>query len=153
MKTNTHTEARELIAKLSPNRSRPDLTREIRDCACSPEARAGMYLVNGDWRASHTTARDLPSPTGEYWHALVHRQESNFGNSKYWLRRVGGHPIHPLLVQAARDAGMEELAAPTDVWDAMLFTDLFANPDHKGWTRKLDEIEMAELLEFSLGLS
>ena len=58
-------------------------------------------------------------------------------------RRIWGRPIHPLLVQAARDAGMEEIADPNDVWDSMRFTDLFTNPDHKERTRKLDKIELA----------
>ena len=29
---------------------------------------------------------------GGVWHAIMHRREGDFANSKYWYRRVGKHP-------------------------------------------------------------
>ena len=66
---------------------------------------------------------------------------------------MGKHPIHPLLVEAARGAGKAEITTQNSVWDGLRFTNLFADPEQGEWTRNLDEIEMVELLAFSLGLS
>ena len=93
-----------LLQRLTPGRPQPELTAEIERCPCPEEARAGMYLINGDWKGAHDACQDLKSATAEYWHALVHRHEPDYGNSKYWLRRVGDNPVHPRLLEAAKAA-------------------------------------------------
>ena len=37
----------------------------------------------------------------ELWHAILHRQEPDSGNSAYWFRKAGDHPIFSKLSQAA----------------------------------------------------
>ncbi len=144
--------ARGLYERLTPGRPQPALTGEIGRCPCPAEARAGMYLINGDWELAHRAAQESDAPLAAYWHALVHRHEPAYGNSKYWLRRVGTHPVHDALVEAARRAGRVELVAPGGNWDPARFTDHFANPAHSAWTADLDALEMDELLRFSLGV-
>ena len=144
--------ARDLVPRLTPGRRQPELTDLISRCPCPPEAKAGMYLLNGDWERAHTTSQGLDSPAAAYWHALVHRHEPNYANSKYWLRRVGSSPIHAKLLHALEETGKRSLAAPNGTWDAIRFTDLYADRAHDGWTRHLERVEMAELLDLSLAL-
>lgn len=142
--------AQALARRISPGRHDPALTAEIAACPCPQAARAGMYLLNGDWEAAHQTAQAIDTPLGSHWHALVHRHEPDFGNSKYWLSRVGRSPIYPALAQAAQAAGQAAAVAPGGVWDPLRFTDCYAAPDAPAWTRELDALEMRLLLELSL---
>jgi hypothetical protein len=43
--------------------------------------------------------------SGSFWHAIMHRREPDPGNSKYWWRKVGAHPILKLLVEQAPPLG------------------------------------------------
>src|SRR3954447_7892804 len=53
---------------------------------------SGLWLYF-DWLdESHRISQDLPSATGSFWHAIMHRREGDFSNSKYWYARCQGHP-------------------------------------------------------------
>ena len=73
---------------------------KARDAA---SALSGLFLLLGDWKASHDTAQNLSSREGSYWHAIVHRMEPDARNSRYWYRRVGAHPLYQPLFEEARD--------------------------------------------------
>jgi len=63
---------------------------------------AGLWLWH-DWLdESHTISQGITSPTGSYWHAIMHRREGDFSNGKYWYARCATHPVlTSLAVQAA----------------------------------------------------
>lgn len=87
----------------------------------APEAAlAGLYLYFGCWQEAHQMAQDIATPEGSYWHALVHRQEPDSGNSGYWFRQVGRHAIFPALRQAATDLGVD----PGPQWAPAAFIEL-----------------------------
>jgi hypothetical protein len=68
----------------------------------APEAAlAGLYLYFSCWDEAHEIAQNVASAEGSYWHAIVHRQEPDDGNSAYWFRQVGQHPIFLDLAAAA----------------------------------------------------
>jgi hypothetical protein len=68
----------------------------------APEAAlAGLYFYFGCWTEAHETAQAIHTREGSYWHAIVHRQEPDAGNSAYWFRQVGAHPIFPALAKIA----------------------------------------------------
>jgi hypothetical protein len=75
--------------------------------ARAPEAAlAALYLYFSCWEEAHETAQSVHTAEGSYWHAIVHRQEPDAGNSSYWFRRAGRHAIFPaLLAEAAAIAG------------------------------------------------
>jgi hypothetical protein len=54
---------------------------------------AGVWLVHDFLDESHTISQSIETPSGSYWHAIMHRREGDFSNAKYWLRRVGRHPV------------------------------------------------------------
>jgi hypothetical protein len=62
---------------------------------------AGLWLYF-DWLdESHTISQGIEAPTGSFWHAIMHRREGDFSNSKYWYARCATHPaLAPLAARA-----------------------------------------------------
>ncbi|MEL7338604.1 MAG: hypothetical protein AAFN70_20620 [Planctomycetota bacterium] len=63
------------------------------------EVLSGLWLVAGDIHRSHTISQDLGSAEGSFLHGIMHRREGDFGNAKYWFRRVGDHPVFEAIAQ------------------------------------------------------
>ena len=88
---------------------------------------AGLWLGHDFLDESHAISQELPGPDGAYWHALMHRREPDYWNSKYWFRRVGDHAIFPKLADAVRGLSVPVAAerfAVRKAWDACMFVDL-----------------------------
>lgn len=68
--------------------------------------RAGLLLWHGRLDDSHRVSQAIENEghhrAGDYWHAIMHRREGDFGNSKYWFRHVGSHPIYDDLARRVR---------------------------------------------------
>jgi len=87
----------------------------------SPEAAlSGLYLYFSCVDEAHEIAQGISSAEGSFWHAIVHRQEPDPDNARYWFRSVGKHPIFPALRQAAADLGVD----CGSHWDPFAFIDL-----------------------------
>jgi hypothetical protein len=124
--------------------------RELFPDAPSPDgALAGLWLRSGAWKQAHQIAQNLQTREGFYWHALVHRQEPDGFNAKYWLRQVGEHPIYPALSDAARPyAPTLELPAP---WKPGAFVDICVRPRTPALAQAaadLQQIEWSLLFDF-----
>jgi hypothetical protein len=71
---------------------------------------SGAWLVHDFLDEAHTICQAIDTPTGSYWHAIMHRREGDFGNSKYWLRRVGRHAVLRSLSRHAAEIVAERNA-------------------------------------------
>jgi hypothetical protein len=113
-------------------------------------ALAGLMLYLGEWDRAHELAQELPTPEGAYWHAIIHRQEPDAWNSKYWFRQVGRHAIFPALAEAAHAAGF---ASPGD-WRPAAFVDYCENARQKAGgpdeerAREIQHIEWKMLFDY-----
>lgn len=91
---------------------------------------AGLWLWHDFLEQSHVISQKIDSPTGSFWHAIMHRREGDFSNSKYWYAKCGGHPILPVLAAQAGPmlnplpADKLLLRLISDGWDANALVDL-----------------------------
>jgi hypothetical protein len=69
------------------------VARPIADGRAAEALLAGLWLWH-DWLdESHQISQAIASPTGSFWHAILHRREGDFSNSKYWYARCKTHPV------------------------------------------------------------
>ena len=105
--------------------------RRVADPMMARACLAGAWLYHNYLDPSHTISQSIPTPTGSYWHAIMHRREPDAGNSKYWFNRVGEHPIFPELRRAAAEEAGDSTTHVSHLflldqqrWDPMAFVDL-----------------------------
>lgn len=66
---------------------------------------AGVWLLYNELERAHRLCQDVPTTSGSYWHGIVHRRESDFGNAQYWFGRSAGHPaIGPIAAEVGASA-------------------------------------------------
>jgi hypothetical protein len=111
---------------------RPELAAEIDAFSLPVLAKTGLHLLNDDLDRAHRLAQSLEGdPTADYWHAIIHRREGDYGNARYWFARVGAHPVvleiygdpptASRFVDKCRSAQSEERAPLEDLqWREML---------------------------------
>lgn len=58
----------------------------------APELQSGLWLYVDDLDRSHRVSQKIDTPTGSFWHGIMHRREGDFSNSHYWFRKTGQHP-------------------------------------------------------------
>jgi len=123
-----------------------------------------VLLWHDRLEAAHQIVQEIPDADGSFVHAMMHRREPDYWNSKYWWRRVGDHPVFvPLGERAAAELAesVPELAvrlAPNNVWNPVAFVDecqqlASCNPDDSAveQARKLQALEFNALLEHLVG--
>ena len=91
---------------------------------------SALWLRHGFLDRSHTLSQGIHTPTGSYWHGVMHRREGDYANAKYWFRRVGDHPVFARLGPVARDIAAQgdgpaaRAVAAQDAWDPYYFIDM-----------------------------
>ena len=81
---------------------------------------AALWLYHDFLDESHTLSQSIHTPEGSYWHGIMHRREPDASNAAYWFRRVGDHPIFPVLAREAQSLGYQ---GSVDHWDPFQFID------------------------------
>jgi hypothetical protein len=51
-------------------------------------AAAVRHLERGDWQSAHPIVQDDNSELGAWAHAIVHLQEGDMANARYWFQRA-----------------------------------------------------------------
>lgn len=151
-----------------------ELSRFYPNVKSAPDAvavAAGLMEMHDCGEQSHDLAQRVEGRgqhrAGDYWHAIHHRREPDPANAKYWLQKVGRHPIHEALATASRtllsvstisdretelDKALRSLTASGD-WDACAFVDLCdraateRNAELAWAASKLQFLEMTLLLD------
>jgi hypothetical protein len=95
--------------------------RRVTDPDMAAACHAALWLYHDFLDESHTLSQEIHTPTGSYWHGLMHRREPDAANAAYWFRRVGEHPVFAALAGEAKALGLRLQAAR---WDPFAFIDL-----------------------------
>lgn len=123
--------------------------------------RAGLFQIQDELDQSHRCSQSIEGlgkhRNGDYWHAIMHRREPDYGNSKYWFRHVGVHPVFADLAAIARplapssnfDRWSSRLWTARG-WDPFAFVDLCeaaeqSRADHR-LTEFAERVQWAEML-------
>lgn len=124
------------------------LARPVTSLAHADALLAGVWLWHDVLDESHVLSQRIDSPTGSFWHAIMHRREGDFPNAKYWYARCRGHPVLSDIssrltqvepdLRGRGDAALERmLAGPS--WDPNAFVD-FVVRVHRDATSPLAEV-------------
>ena len=71
----------------------PEAIEWVAAAEVSPAQKAALWLYVDDLTSAHEIVQALATPTGAFLHAIVHRREGDYWNSKYWFRQAGHHPV------------------------------------------------------------
>lgn len=102
---------------------------EVRDLEMARCCLAGMWLLHDYLDQSHAICQHVETPSGSFWHGVMHRREGDFSNAKYWFRRVGDHEVLTLLgprvaeLAGSDDSEAAKRVAPRGVFDAEAMVD------------------------------
>ena len=111
------------------------LARSVRHPDDARAALAGLWLWHDALDECHRIVQEIAMPTGSFWHAIMHRREGDFSNSKYWYNRCRGHHAMKMMgsVASSLAGGLasDGLVARTisGGWDPSAFVDLVAEVD------------------------
>jgi hypothetical protein len=98
-----------MLEGLAPAKLFPDGLKQMEMAyACI----AGFWLWHDFLDESHAISQEIETPTGAFWHGIMHRREPDYGNAKYWFRRVGPHPVFKSFAAAAAECGLGERLDP-----------------------------------------
>ncbi len=101
----------------------------VRDPYDAKAMLAGLWLWFDRLEESHRISQDIASPTGNFWHAILHRREGDFSNAKYWYSRCRAHRVNHILgavtsslIGDSSKSLLKHLGAGD--WDGAAFVDL-----------------------------
>ena len=118
--------------------------------------RAGLLLWNDDLDAAHPITQNIETPSGSFWHAIIHRREGDFSNANYWWHRTGNHPvfdeIHDLVLHRTPDFPFLDELRASGRWEPRAFTDFCQEAQKSGTSAaqlaEVQRLEMRALLEW-----
>ncbi|MGE3642211.1 MAG: hypothetical protein AB7G28_26955, partial [Pirellulales bacterium] len=100
----------------------------------------GVWLLHDFLDESHHISQSIDTPSGSFWHGVMHRREGDFSNAKYWFRHVGHHAV------------FDRLSEREGAWDPFAFVDRCQAAVRSGKDREqcldLQQAEWESLFDF-----
>lgn len=126
--------ARQMLDGVAPEQL---LTAPVKSKEHADAMLGGLWLWHDALDECHRIVQDIASPTGSFWHAIMHRREGDFSNSKYWYRRCASHQVVRMMGSVASSLAGEHLpdrlvgGAIGSGWGSGGFVDLVAAVHNK----------------------
>lgn len=124
--------------------------------------KAGLCCFHDDFTGCHQAAQSLEGRGqrhGDYWHAILHRREPDYGNARYWFRQVGHHRIFENLCKETQQVAAQQDHATLrpwlprltagGQWNPLAFIDCVAaamESNDPVYRRVVEEIQYREML-------
>ena len=128
--------------------------------------RGTLLLWHDNLDAAHSIAQSLEDADGSLLHAIMHRREPDYGNSKYWFRRTGKHACYPAIAErvgalaASDQKPLVYRITPNSRWDPFAFVDLCQEAaqgkpkaSHSQLLQKVQRFEFEAWLDYLLAQS
>jgi len=118
--------------------------------------RSALFLYFSALDESHKISQDIRTDMGSYLHGIMHRQEPDYSNSKYWFRRAGRHELFPTLREECtrlryRSELVENRLSARPEWDPDWFIDQCEQAVNGGRTQDVvGDLESVQRLEWRL---
>jgi hypothetical protein len=145
--------AAQVLRRIDPDDllAKPPVSQTDAQCLLS-----GLWLWH-DWLdESHVISQNVHTATGSFWHAIMHRREGDFSNSKYWYARCREHPVLRQIAPLANDiihplpADKSLLKIVAGGWDPDRFVDLVEEVHHRPGDLRHSAAVMLQRLEWRL---
>ena len=116
-----------------------------------------LFLWHDHWTEAHKVTDDYEgTPDSDLLHAMVHRREGDYGNSEYWLRSAGNHPlfeilgsrVEPLLLD---DENLRRKILPNGKWDAKGFVRAIKEQPNHSLLKEIQAEEFRCFYEYLVG--
>jgi len=136
----------------------------VQDIYAAQACISALWLHHDFLDESHTISQGNPTPTGSFWHGIMHRREGDYWNSKYWFRRVEATQVFADLAREALEITVKNKSSELKKslsgtsWDPFLFIDLSEEYYRSGTSeeqiiQQIQRVEWQVLFEFCFSLA